>query len=195
MKIVEGTIALLRESKFFYTITVDMEGRYSYVSPSYDAHFGFLGKSLVGEPFLVTLHPDDGLICAEVGAQSFVEPDELHQAVLRKHDGNGGYIHTHWEFRALFDEKGDPEGIFCIGYNITEHIQMQSLAVRRDEQLSEIGLMQAHQVRKPLANILGLLNMLDESSTIEEILHLKNLLLNSATDLDNVVRKIIQKSS
>lgn len=192
---VKQTIALLRESKFFYTIIVDMNGRYRYISPSYDQNFAFLGKSLIEEPFEITLHPDDTRICAEVGMKSFTSPDELHQAVLRKHDGKGGYIHTHWEFRALLDENGSPEGIFCIGYNITEHIETLSLAEKRDLQLIEIGMIQAHEVRKPLANIMGLLQTLDSLSTMEDVFHLRSLLMKSAEELDGVVRRIMDKSS
>lgn len=193
MEYVQSTIKLLRESKFFYTIVVDMQGNYSYVSPNYDAHFSFLGETLTGKPFQTTLHPDDWQICAKVGEQSFNRPDAMHQATLRKHDGNGGYIYTHWEFRAIFDKEATPSGIFCMGYNITDHIETQNLAEMQSEKLEQIVSIQSHDVRRPLANILGLIEMLDGTENLQDLSKLKVMLKGSAEELDLVIRRISDK--
>ena len=195
MQSVAQTIALLKSSQFFYTIVVDMQGNYSYVSPSYDKHFSFLGGSLNGKQFETTLHPDDRIICQEVGTKAIQEPTQVHQATLRKHDGKGGYIHTQWEFRSLQDTMNQPIGIFCIGYNITAHVESQDLAEIQTEKLNEIGLLQAHEVRRPLANIKGLVDMFDPNATIEELFQLKQMLQDSAETLDDIVRSIIEKSA
>jgi len=193
MEYVEPTIALLKGSKFFYTIVVDMQGNYSYVSPNYDAHFSFIGETLIGKPFHTTLHPDDLQICARVGEQSFKNPDAMHQATLRKHDGTGGYIYTHWEFRAIFSADGMPGGIFCMGYNITDHVETQNLAEMQSEKLDEIVSIQSHDVRRPLANILGLIEMFDGTENLQDLSKLKVMLKGSAQELDLVIRRISDK--
>ncbi len=193
MEYVESTITLLKESKFFYTIVVDMQGNYSYVSPNYDAHFSFTGETLIGKAFQTTLHPDDWQICAKVGEQSFKRPDAMHQATLRKLDGKEGYIYTHWEFRAIFNTNGTPSGIFCMGYNITEHVETQNLAEMQSEKLEEIVSIQSHDVRRPLANILGLIEMLDGTESLQDLTKLKAMLKGSAEELDLVIRRISDK--
>jgi len=170
----------LAESAFFYTIAIGMDSRYSYVSPNYNRNFDHSNGSLLGKDFSVTLHPEDIAICEAVGMQCFARPGELLPATLRKLDGKGGYVVTQWEMKAFFDTDGQPAGIFCIGYNITEHVDTQSRLNNVTNQLSEIGFMQSHIVRKPLANIMGLAGMLQTMDMTGEHQIINDKLLASA---------------
>lgn len=194
------TIKLLENSAFYYTIAIGMDSRYMYISPSYDRNFDFLKESLLGKPFYITLHTDDIKICEEVGMKCFENPNQLYPATLRKHDGKGGYVTTQWEFKAFFDEDNNPHGIFCIGYNITEYVAAQNQLQHAEteiehktDQLNEIGFMQAHVIRKPLANIMGLMNVLDNMEMDANLSTVKTLILNSAIELDGVIKEIIDK--
>ncbi len=160
------TNKLLKNSSFFYTIAIGMDSKYSYVSDNYNKNFDFIKDSLLGKLFSITLHPDDISICAEVAMKCFQSPGGLFPATLRKHNGFGGFVITQWEMHAMFDEQNQPVGIFCIGYNITEYVKSRSdlvdakaEIVTKDGKLTEIGLLQSHVIRKPLANIMGLANM------------------------------------
>jgi len=92
-------------------------------------------------------------------------------------------------------------GIFCIGYNITEHIDTRSrlndatseIAVKNDK-LSEIGFMQSHVIRKPLANIIGLAGIMSETDLDESQKSIMEKMLSSAEELDLVVREISDKA-
>ena len=194
------TIQLLEKSSFYYTIALGMDGNYIYVSPNYDRNFDFLKDSLLGKPFYITLHADDIKICEEVGMKCFQNPEQLHPATLRKHDGKGGYVITQWELKALMDEQNNPCGIFCIGYNITDYVttqhQLQHAETEiehKTDQLNEIGFMQAHVIRKPLANIMGLVNVLDNMEVDANLNTVKTLILDSAIELDGVIKQIIDK--
>ena len=105
------TNKFLESSSFFYTIAIDMNGNYSYVSDNYDNNFDFVNDSLLYKPFSITLHPDDIIICEVVGKKCFENPGKLIPATLRKHNGKGGFVFTQWELQAMFDEAGVPEGI------------------------------------------------------------------------------------
>jgi len=201
MEYFKETIKLLEKSSFYYAIAIGMDGRYMYVSPNYDKNFDFLKDSLLGKPFEVTLHADDIKICAEVGARCFENPELLYPATLRKHDGKGGYITTQWELKAIFDSENNPVGIFCIGYNITEYVdtrqQLQtaeSEIEQKTDLLNQIGYLQAHVIRKPLANIMGLTQVIDNMEVDANMQTIKTLLVNSATELDAVVKDIITKA-
>ncbi|RFZ92913.1 hypothetical protein D0C36_16100 [Mucilaginibacter conchicola] len=184
----------LKDSSFFYTIAIGMDSKYTYVSKNYDRNFEFTNGTLLGRHFSVTLHPDDIVICEQVGGQCFSEPGRLFSATLRKHDGRGGFVTTQWEMQAIFDEKEQPEGIFCIGYNITEFVDTQSRLVSANTQLNDIGFMQSHLVRKPLANIIGLSQMISEESKGEKVTQLSAMLAKSADELDQVIREISRKT-
>ncbi|WP_129714853.1 histidine kinase dimerization/phospho-acceptor domain-containing protein [Pedobacter sp. SYP-B3415] len=190
-----GINRFLETSDFFYTIAVAMDSTYSYVSPNYDRNFAFQRGTLLGKDFFVTLHPDDIKICAEVGQQCFSDPSRLFPATLRKHDGQGGYVVTQWEMQACFDRDNQPAGIFCIGYNITEFVEVQHRLDKASSQLDEIGFIQSHKVRKPLANILALSDLLSENSSSSEQAEFLKLLRQSAGELDQVIREISGKSA
>ncbi|SFT00252.1 PAS domain S-box protein [Mucilaginibacter polytrichastri] len=195
------TIDLLESSSYYYSIIIGMDNRYTYVSPNYNKNFDFINQSLVGKPFYITLHPDDIKICAEVGGKCFENPEQLFPATLRKHDGKGGFIFTQWEFKAVFDDQNNPEGIFCIGYNITEHVDTRNELLTaqteieiKTDQLEEIGFMQSHIIRKPLANIMGLINLLAVMDAETNLQQIKDLLAESAKELDNVIKSITDKT-
>ena len=195
------TRGLLQNSSYYYTISIGMDNRYTYVSPNYDLNFGFIESSLLGKPFYITLHPDDIKICQQVGMQCFEKPGELLPATLRKHDGKGGFVFTQWELTAIFDENNNPEGIFCVGYNITEHVDTRTKLQNaeatihdREDQLTEIGFIQSHVVRKPLANIVGLVSILRTTDANTDLDYITKLLLNSAEELDKVIKDITAKT-
>lgn len=184
----------LKDSSNFYTIAIGMDSCYSYVSRNYDCNFEFANRTLLGRHFSVTLHPDDVAICEQVGMQCFTAPGTLFSATLRKHDGSGGFVITQWEMQAIFDEEGRPEGIFCMGYNITEFINARSKLDSAHHQLSEIGFMQSHLVRKPLANIVGIAGLIAQEATDPRLAELCIMLEKSTSELDDVIKNISDKT-
>jgi hypothetical protein len=184
----------LASSSFFYTIAIGMDSRYSYVSDNYNRNFALLEESLLGKHFSTTLHPDDIPLCAEAGGRCFKNPGVLIPATLRKHDGKGGFVVTQWEMQALFNEQQQPEGVFCVGYNITELISAQTEIESKNTQLSEISFMQSHVVRKPLANIIGLSYLLSDMEVGPEVRQVHTKLFDSANELDMVIKEISHKA-
>jgi hypothetical protein len=202
MQTIQETIKLLEKSSFYYSLIVALDNTYHYVSPHYNRNFDFLNESLVGKPFHITLHPDDVKVCEQVGASCFENPDKLLPATLRKRDGKGGFVFTQWEFKAVFSDDMQPFGIFCIGHNITEQVTTgyrlnNAIAEIEDkkDKLYEIGLLQSHVVRKPLANILGLANILTSMDMDNNLMGITSMLIDSATELDNAIKSIVDKTS
>lgn len=184
----------LKDSAFFYTIAIGMDSLYSYVSKNYDRNFALTNNTLLGRRFSVTLHPEDIVICEQVGMQCFTAPGQLFPATLRKHDGRGGFVTTQWEMQALFDEQGQPDGIFCMGYNISEFVDTRNRLNSAHVQLNEIGFIQSHLVRKPLANIIGLADMIQQEVSDERLSHLCTMLKKSSAELDEVIKDISAKT-
>ena len=201
MQLFKETNDFLEHSSYFYTIAIGMDSKYSYVSNNYDKNFDLLKDSLLGKHFSITLHPDDISICNEIGLKCFKNPGELFSATLRKHDGKGGYVITQWEMKAMFDEDGSPDGIFCIGYNITEYVEIKTELVSakteiasKNDQLTEIGFLQSHVIRKPLANIMGLTNILSTMDINESFQNINDMMITSANELDSVIKSISNKT-
>lgn len=171
-----------------------MDSLYSYVSRNYDRNFEFTDGTLLGRHFSVTLHPDDIAICERAGMQCLTAPGQLIPATLRKHDGNGGFVTTQWEMQAFFTDQGKPEGIFCIGYNITEFMDTRNRLDSANTQLNEIGFIQSHLVRKPLANIIGLAGLIQQEAENHRLGELGKMLDESTAELDQVIKEISRKT-
>jgi hypothetical protein len=188
---------LLNDSTMYYLISVGMDSNYSYVNKRYQNVFNNIHGSLVGQHYSVTMHPDDTKICESVSELAFMNPGKVFPAIIRKHDGYGGYVTTKWEYKALFDKDNLPDGMFCIGHDITELIQSSSelkdtkeSLTKTQYNLAEINYIQSHVVRKPLANIMGLSNLLETMDLNTELGDIVSMITESAKELDQVIKDI-----
>ncbi|MDQ6814823.1 MAG: PAS domain-containing protein [Bacteroidota bacterium] len=194
-------IELLETSNFYYIITTSMDGKYSYVNSHYAKSFSYISDAIVGMPYYMTMHPDDTKVCEETAAKCFANPSELFPATIRKHDGKGGFVITQWEYRAMFKENGEPEGIFCLGYDITKYIdeqqqlkQAESEIEKRKEVLKEIAFQHSHLIRSPLSNILGLTAILEKMDVDTNVKNICKMIVDSSINLDNIIREVVGKS-
>ena len=175
-----------------------MDGNYSYVNENYAKEFAHINSNFVGQPYYITMHPDDRNTCVEVSTKCFENPGKLFPATIRKHDGKGGYVYTQWEYRALFDDQKNLAGIFCLGYNITKYVaeEMELQRTREENEknsviLKKIVFEQSHLIRAPLSNIIGLTGMLDKKSLDRNSSNICDMILESSNQLDEVIKSII----
>lgn len=195
------TRLLLEHSNYFYLISVDMSGRYRYVNANYAKQFKFLTTDLVGKSYDITMHAEDCKICEEASILCFENPGQLIPATIRKHDGQGGYICTQWEFRAMLNKNQEPSGVFCIGYDITELVAERIASQKISEQvlihstlLEDIVFQQTHTVRAPLTNLIALTRILQKShSDINLRSNVAGMILETAKKLDDIIFDIVQK--
>ena len=194
---IEGTKALLHDSTLYYMVSIGMDSNFTYVNTHYANNFSYISGTLVGMPYNCTMHPDDMDICKEVGELCFANPDQSFPATIRKHNGRDGYMVTQWNYR-LITRNGVPEGIFCIGHDVTEfEAQKQDLKKANEsldnsqQILNQVAYDQSHVVRAPVANILGLVGILKSMSLNHNLSSLVALLDKSSARLDEVVRGII----
>ena len=198
MKHFEETKELLNNSILFYIVTTSMDGNYSYVNDNYAKEFSHINSNFVGEPYYTTMHPDDMNTCMEVSIKCFENPGKLFPATIRKHDGRGGFVYTQWEYKAMLDDNKNPEGIFCVGYNITkyvaEELQLHNVQVENEKNLVKIEKMifqQSHLIRAPLSNIMGLTSILDKTLLDSNTSNVCDMISESANQLDEVIKSIV----
>ncbi len=198
MKHFEETKALLNESSFFYIITTNMQGEYSYINDHYANVFSHIERNFQGKPYNITMHPDDVGICIEVAGKCFENADKLFPATIRKHNGKGGYIITQWEYKAMFDDNNMPAGIFCLGYDITKFVEekeqlesAQENIEKKSALLEKIAFQQSHLIRAPLSNIMGLTSILDKTTGDANTRNICKMILDSSVRLDDVIKSIV----
>jgi hypothetical protein len=202
------TAHLLDRSSFYYIVAVNMQGTYSYVNQHYSNTFYHIHGDMVGKPYQITMHPDDTKICEEVSLKCFQHPDMLFPATVRKHDGKGGFVITQWEYKAMLNDDGSQEGIFCLGYDITKFIEESnklslsqkdleeslSLLDKKEKILRQIIFHQSHIIRHPVTNILALISILQKMEIDQNLKNIVDMLLESTTQLDDVIKEIVDKA-
>ena len=95
----------------------------------------------------------------------------------------------------IFDEKGELIKYISIETDITERKQFEHKLKRQNEQLKEIAWISSHDIRRPVASILGLINLYDiEDPTKPFNQEVINLLNVTTKELDKVIRKIVYKT-
>lgn len=87
-------------------------------------------------------------------------------------------------------------GVGCFARDITQRKESEIEIQEKVTKLKEVAWMQSHKVRKPLANILGLLDLMksgvnDGGQHSELITHMET----AANELDEVVKKIVETTS
>ena len=105
------------------------------------------------------------------------------------HYQNGQDIWWRISFNPAYDSMNNRIGITVNAKNINERKEFEEKILQQNMSLRKIAFMQSHELRKPLANIMGLISLIKNSGDFDEI-HSK--LEKSALDLDDKLRDAIR---
>ena len=97
----------------------------------------------------------------------------------------------------VYDTENNIVGISNNVKNITERKENELKILKQNETLRQIAWQQSHEVRRPVANILGIVKLLkgDEKSSKADKEKYLDYLFQSTEELDKIIRKILVKSN
>lgn len=106
---------------------------------------------------------------------------------------NGRKIWWYVTFEPGFNPEGEIVGISYNAMDINERKNNEALVLEQNEALREIAFIQSHEMRKPVASILGLMEVIKTQTPglSEELAMMEPLTL----DLDHRIRQIVEKIS
>ena len=116
----------LIDNQSAYLIKLDLEGNYTYVNDFYCNDFGWPRATLLGQPSLHGIVPEDHQKAIDVGLRCFTNPGSRYKARLRKRLDDGRLKVSDWEFTALTDEHGQVQELICIGVDVTEQVETET---------------------------------------------------------------------
>jgi len=98
-------------------------------------------------------------------------------------------------FNPIYKIKGDITGVGCFSRNITDRLATEKAIVDQNERLRHIASVTSHELRRPVASMLGLISIMDRENffnpdnkdVIEHLLVVGN-------EIDEVIRLIIDKT-
>jgi len=150
------------------------EGDYSYLHAGYSKEIieewkGYYSRVLTGERYTII--------------NESIDP--LTQEVLS----------FEISFNPIYKTKGDITGIGCFARDITERLKAEKAIVDQNERLRHIASLTSHELRRPVASMLGLINIMDRGNFYnpdnkEIIEHL----LTVGNEIDEVIRLIVDKT-
>ncbi len=110
-------------------------------------------------------------------------------------DFNTGY--TVWfeiSYQPVFNKNKEIIGVSFNSTNIDQRKKAELILIEKTAHLEKIAWNQAHEIRKPLANILGLTELLSEEIDKAKYQQILKLLTESTKELDDVLRDNFNKT-
>lgn len=129
---------------------------------------------------------------SETNLSSDVIPGNFKE-VYRHKKKNGESIHVAIRSNTI-PYKGREAKVVLV-HDITENLRHLKAIEQQNKRLMEIAWTQSHVVRAPLARIMGLVHLIsDEHTTTKEKLEMLPHVLDSANELDEIIREIVKQS-
>lgn len=176
-------------------ISKDLDGIITSWNKGAENVLGYPAKEMVNQP-LAKIIPQE----LKGEEQLFMSKILLGLSVdhyeTRRIKKDGTLIDASITISPIFDSNGKIVGASKILRDITEQKLAERKLKLQNERLQEIAYIQSHIIRKPVANILGLMNVvklgnLDETPTLEIL----EMIEEATKDLDIVIHDIVQKST
>ncbi len=94
----------------------------------------------------------------------------------------------------IYDSVANVYAVMLCLVDITDMKNYAEKLLAQNKELKKIAQLQSHIVRAPLANMEGLINLLDESNFTNENREYITLLKESALQLDSIVKEIVERA-
>ena len=115
--------------------------------------------------------------------------------ITRSETIEGQSIFEEISFNPILDKTNQVIGVSCFARDITKQHLYTQMIERQNEQLKKIAWMLSHELRAPVANILGLLPLLNKSNVTDSINQEVLSYVEEATiRVDEIIRKINEQT-
>lgn len=116
-----------------------------------------------------------------------------HEHQLTYPDGENRWFLR--RYYGVFDDVGELTGIVIASINITNRKEQELQIQKQADSLREIAKIQSHEIRRPVANIMGLTDLFDlKEKTQEENEQILQYLRQSVLELDGLISRIVDKT-
>lgn len=164
-----------------------------YWSKYAEKKFGWVKEDILYKP-VSTLIPG-GMLTSDMLSKLQSQQSWHGEIELQRKDGTTFLAHS--TKSPVLDDAGNITAIIGICEDITERKTVHKKLVKQNNQFRQIARLQSHAVRRPLANMLGLIDLIQhyaDKKQFEEVLYLIDLLKQSSEDLDDIIRRIVLKA-
>ncbi|UEG51565.1 PAS domain S-box protein [Mucilaginibacter daejeonensis] len=97
------------------------------------------------------------------------------------------------EYTPLFKNDGTHAGYIAVYQNITERKEKEEHVIHQNKTLQEIAWLSSHEVRRPVASILGLIHLAKDANSVQEKEEIMGMINVCAEELDKIVHVITDR--
>lgn len=181
------------------TWSIDREGKYVYMNTAYRNRITYT----VG---VAPKEGDDAYVHSGHTAQineewkSYYNRAFLGERYITRHESPDPITREPSYFEVSFNpiykkSKGEIIGVGCFARDITERLKNEEALIEQNERLRNIASLSSHELRRPVASMIGLLNILDRQNIRNpENEQIIEHLFTVSHEIDEVIRLIVNKT-
>ncbi|MEO8234052.1 MAG: PAS domain S-box protein [Flavobacterium sp.] len=180
----EKRFSLLLENQTDLIVITDKQGNRKYVNKAFCDFFGKDKDYFRGTNYR-TLQPDnvDKFYLKVFDSISYENPKIT--IVLLRENALGQKRWIKWDEIAFFDTNKEVIEILSIGHDITEMKENEFQNANYIAQFEELAFKNSHHFRKPLSNIIGVIDLIDDNTSKDQTNELLSIIKNEINDLDS----------
>lgn len=138
------------------------------------------------------IHPDDRDVLSDLIPRLIGRPRKPVMTTFRSKHRLGYYIWVECLFTNMLADE-NIRAIVCNFKDITERKKSEQEILRQNNVLREISWIGSHEIRRPVASIMGLANLMNESTDVAEKEQIVEMINVCARDLNSLVHLINDK--
>jgi two-component system sensor histidine kinase/response regulator len=174
-------------------IVTDREGKIQYWNKFAERLYGWTSEETIGRFVLDFVPETERTLGANI--MELVRCGQGWNGEMLLHNKDGNLFSAYLIASPLFVENDEVKGVISVSMDITERKQSEETLSQQSKKLREISFIQSHEVRRPLSNILALVELLGSACSQKDYDELIPRLKECANQLDNVVRTIVWKAA
>ncbi|GEP95437.1 PAS domain-containing protein [Chitinophaga cymbidii] len=157
--------------------------------------FGYKEEDIREESswWMERVHPDDAADVMVSFREAAAGRQPNWEAEYRFRCADGSYKYVHDRGHIVYNEKQDAVRVIGVIQDITERKRFIQQLQHQNDVLREIARINSHEIRKPVASILGIIAVIDLKNETSLNTELFGMLKESTCELDAVLFKIRDK--
>lgn len=176
--------------KYSIVSITDLKGKIIYANDRFCQISKYRSEELIGQPHSIInsgYHPK--AYWKEMWQT--IRKGEVWQGEVCNVAKDGSIYWVNTTIVPLKDAQGKVEEYFSVRVDITERKKAESLINKQKELLQRANFTNSHQIRGPLATMMGLCNLLQTSQNIHEAKELENLMRITLEEFDLKLQQLI----
>lgn len=176
--------------------SVDLNKKYIYTNAAYtNAVFEETGMvPAVGQDVIV-FGPAETVVAWNTYYERALNGERYFVIYENLHSTPGEYFHYETYFNPIYDSANKVIGTGCFARDITSLLRSEKEIILQNERLRQIASLSSHELRRPVASMLGLINIIDfENFNNPDNKQTINYLLTVGREIDEVIRLIVNNT-